>query len=195
MKRFWMVVLMVLCLAFAGCGEEQAIEEVKGSVVRPDSAQMKAICELATMDCYYHNVAKYYEEDAERFLFWTKDRQFWMEYSGIVQIGIDISQVRIEVENDVVTVTIPQAKVLGSKVDADSFSEDAVITARNSADVNAAHQVQAMEEAQAKMLRTVEEDANLLTYATMRAQSLLEDYITHIGELAGRDYRIVWIYL
>ena len=48
---------------------------------------MKAICELATMKCYYHTVAKYKEENAEQFLWMSKDKKFWVEYSGIVPPG------------------------------------------------------------------------------------------------------------
>ena len=36
--------------------------------MKPQISQMKSICELAEMDCYYHNVAKYEEEDASGFL-------------------------------------------------------------------------------------------------------------------------------
>lgn len=55
--------------------------------MEPEVSRMKAICELAVMDCYYHNVAKFKEEDAEGFLFWQKDKQFWIEYSGVVTLG------------------------------------------------------------------------------------------------------------
>lgn len=63
--------------------------------------EMRAICELSTMDCYYHNVAKYFEKDAQRG-FWgigKKDKHFWVEYSGVVRMGIDASLVNIEVED------------------------------------------------------------------------------------------------
>lgn len=37
-----------------------------GSTEEPDVTEMRAICELSVMDCYYHNVAKYFEEDAQK---------------------------------------------------------------------------------------------------------------------------------
>lgn len=39
--------------------------------VVPQVSQMKSICELATIDRYYHNVAKYSEDDATGVL-WLK---------------------------------------------------------------------------------------------------------------------------
>ncbi|MEI3228995.1 MAG: DUF4230 domain-containing protein [Lachnospiraceae bacterium] len=61
--------------------------EPKQEIV-PQASQMKAICELATMKCYYHNVAKYTREDAAGILWWKKDRRFWIEYDGIVTMGM-----------------------------------------------------------------------------------------------------------
>ena len=53
-------VMLLLCM---GCGKSS--DDIKSSLkAEPESSQMKMICELATMECYYHNVAKYLEEDA-----------------------------------------------------------------------------------------------------------------------------------
>lgn len=49
---------------------DYAAENAKKEVV-PQVSQMKSICELATIDCYYHNVAKYSEDDATGVL-WLK---------------------------------------------------------------------------------------------------------------------------
>lgn len=49
---------------------DYAAENAKKEVV-PQVSQMKSICELATIDRYYHNVAKYSEDDATGVL-WLK---------------------------------------------------------------------------------------------------------------------------
>lgn len=66
----------------------------------PSQDQVRAICELSVMDCYYHNVAKFNKEKVQGILWWQKDRRFWIEYDGIVKLGIDASQVQIEGEGD-----------------------------------------------------------------------------------------------
>ena len=73
MKKVVAVLLAILLsLSVAACGgKEQELANME-----PEVSQMKAICELAVMDCYYHNVAKFEEEDAEGFLFWKKDKKF-----------------------------------------------------------------------------------------------------------------------
>ena len=68
----------VLTLSLAACSDT----EPAPVDMEPKTSQMKAICELAVMDCYYHNVAKYEMKDAEGFLWWTKDKNCWIEYSG-----------------------------------------------------------------------------------------------------------------
>ena len=57
MKKFVaMILIAAMCLSLAACSGAETHESVKD--IEPQAAQMKAICELATMQCYYHNVAK-----------------------------------------------------------------------------------------------------------------------------------------
>lgn len=180
--------LMLLCVS---CGRQ---ENQKVSVELQEE-QMRSICELATMECYYHNVARYNEEDAEGILWWKKDKNFWIEYAGVVEIGIDASLVHIEVEDELVTITIPTAKVLGCRVDETTLSESSFIIAKDSAKVEAQDQTMAFREAQSKMEQAAAQDSTLLESARQRAQKLLEDYVNNIGESIGTQYTIDWIYL
>ena len=156
---------------------------------------MRAICELATLECYYHNVAKYKEEDAEGFWIWKKDKHFWMEYSGVVKLGIEAALVTIEVNDDKVSITMPPAKVMGCMVDKDSLDSDSIIVANKSADVKAEDMTEAFADAQAQMELTAMNDTALLAQAQQRAQKLLEDYVNNIGNVIGKQYTIEWIYV
>ena len=128
-------------------------------------------------------------------MWWKKDRKFWIEYSGIVTIGIDATLVNVEVEGETVTITIPPAKVLGCKVNEETLSEDSFIVANDSAKVEAEHQTKAFQEAQSKMQEEASNDTALLANAQQRAQKLLEDYVNNIGDRIGKTYEINWIYL
>lgn len=186
-------ILLVFMLAFS-CMACAKTTEPKQEIV-PQASQMKAICELATMKCYYHNVAKYTREDAAGILWWKKDRRFWIEYDGIVTMGIDASLVDIEVDNDTVTITIPPAKVLGFEVDETTLNEDSYIVDTKSAKVKAEHQTEAFKQAQDHMKEEAEKDTLLLANAQQRAQKLLEDYVNNIGNCVEKTYNIKWIYL
>ena len=194
MKRMTALLLafsmMVLC---AACGKTEEPEPELS--IRPQEAQMKAICELAVMDCYYHNVAKYREEDAEGFWLWKKDKHFWIEYSGVVRFGIDVSAVKIESNGDEITITLPQAKVLSCKVDSSSLTEDSYIVDKKSADITAEDENAAFAAAQKKLEEAAAGDKALLSKAQQRAQTLLEDYVDNIGDVVGKEYKINWIYI
>ena len=180
----------VLAGSFAACGG--SAEQI---TMEPETSQMKAICELAVMDCYYHNVAKFKEEDAAGILFWQKDKHFWIEYSGVVSLGIDASQVALEVDDTLVTITIPEAQVLRCQVDSNELSEDSYIVAKDSARISAEDEVAAFAQAQADLEETAASDTALLSSAQQRAQDLLEEYVQNIGEAVGKDYTIQWVYL
>lgn len=190
-----MIVLLLALAAILGCTACGQKEEAP--MVEPDVTEMRAICKLSVMDCYYHNVAKYFEEDAQKGLLGIgkKDKRFWIEYSGIVRMGIDASLVKVEVEDTQVTITIPEAKVLECTVDSDSLSQDSYIVDKNSAKVEAADEVLAFDEAQRQLKETAAKDKTLLTNAQQRAKSLLKEYINNIGEAVGKEYKIDWIYV
>lgn len=190
-KLMCILISAVLTLSLAACSNT----EPAPVDMEPKTSQMKAICELAVMDCYYHNVAKYEMKDAEGFLWWTKDKNFWIEYSGVVTIGIDVSRVTVEVDGTKVTISIPAAEVLRYTVDSSSLTEDSYIVAKDSAAIEAEDEIAAFSVAQADLEATASQDTALLASAQQQAQQLLEDYITNIGKATGKSYSIEWIYL
>ncbi len=188
MKKMMMLCLVTVILLCSSCGKKE-------KPIEPELSQMKSICELATMDCYYHNVAKYSEKDAQGILWWKKDKKFWIEYDGVVTIGVDASLVNITVKDDKVTITMPSAEVLGCKVDEKTLNENSFVVEKGSADVNAVDQTEAFKLAQKNIKESALKDTVLLKNAQQRAQKLLEDYVHNIGEAVGKEYQIQWKYV
>lgn len=183
---------MLLCaltlLTCAACGgKKEAVPEIA-----PQVSRMRSICELAVMECYYHNVAKYKEEDAEGIWLWKKDKHFWIEYSGVVELGVDASLVAMEIEGDTVTITLPEARVLSCTVDSSSLTEDSFIVDKSSAKITAEDETAAFAQAQARMEEAASGDQVLLASARERAQTLLEAYVKNIGAAVGREYTVRW---
>lgn len=174
------------------CGMQQKAPEPD---VTPSVSQVKSICDLSVMECYYHNVAKFNQKDAEGVLFWKKDKRFWVEYSGIVKVGVDASKVEMTINGTEVTITIPEAEVLDSKVDSSSLNKDSYIVAKDSVAVNADDEVEVFRVAQEEMEKEASGDKALLAAAQQRAQQLLEDYVLNIGSAVGKNYSIKWKYL
>lgn len=194
MKRTLAILLILVTLfSMAACERQPAAAETVPPI-EPKVSQMKSICELAVMECYYHNVAKYREQDAAGFLWWTKDKHFWIEYSGVVKLGVDASLVNISIDGDTVTVTLPDAAVLSCRVDSSSLNENSYIVAKDSAAITAEDEIAAFSEAQKRLEECAANDHALLAEAQQRVQTLLEDYITNIGNAVGKEYTIRWVY-
>ncbi|HCW72592.1 MAG TPA: DUF4230 domain-containing protein [Clostridiaceae bacterium] len=182
-----MILGIGLSLILYSCNNQNLIDR------KPEIIEMKTITELATLECYYHNVAKVKEKDATRFLFWTKDKNFWIEYSGIVKIGIDPSMLDIEVNEESVNIHISKAKVLDYKVDQNSLTDASYIVDKDSAKITAEDETAAFALAQENMFLTASNDKALLTNAQERAKKLLEEYVSNVGKSVGKEYSIKWI--
>lgn len=182
-----------IMIIFSSCGNPS--KEGTPVDMEPQLSQMQSICELAVMECYYHNVAKFLEEDASGILWWKKDKRFWIEYSGIVKYGIRASLIGMEVTDSQIAISLPQAEVLSCMVDSSSLTEDSYIVDKNSADIEAEDETFALAEAQKKLEELASNDEALLAEAQRRVQTLLQDYVANISSISGKTYTIKWIYV
>lgn len=193
-KRFLIITtIMALCIsALAGCSEPEIVAE-------PDILQIRNICDLATLDCYYHNVAKSEKTAGEGVAhLFERDRRFWIEYTGIARLGIDMSKVQMSVNGTTIEMTMPPAKVLSLNIDQESLGEDSYIATSdgiNSNKITAKDQTDAISKAQDEMRKTVEANDSLLLSAQNRAKKLIENYIHQLGEATGVQYQIKWSYI
>ena len=185
---------ILLISLLSGCGKSEDKEAAKST--EPDIMQVRSICKLATVECYYHNVAKS-EKPAGTGIwhFGEKDRQFWIEYTGTVKLGIDMSKVQMKVNGTDVTVTIPEAEVQQVNVDDDSYNSDSYIFSEdgiNKNEITAEDATGAVENARNEMIKTAEENTALLVNAQERAKKMIENYIMQLGETTGTEYQITW---
>lgn len=162
---------------------------------QPEISQVRAICNLATLKTYYHNVAKL--EKSKDWIF-QKDRELWIEYTGIATIGIDMSKVEMKIDGNKVIVSLPKAKLLSIDIDEEKINEDSYFYSKDNIvfknQITAEEQTQAINEAQTNMKNSVEEDSQLLKRAQERAKDLIAQYITQLGEISEINYAIEWQY-
>lgn len=159
-------------------------------------SDVSRICELATLRCYYHDVAEYEKQPDGLFqygLFQYGYKKFWLEYDGIVEVGIDVSQVQVERpdENGVVRIYVPDAQILNIGADETSMSvpiaETGVLTS-----ITAEEKAQAFSDAQSAMRANAESDSSILSQAKNNAKELLKRYVLHVGEQIGQTYTVEW---
>ena len=180
-----------LLLLTTACGKAEA-----PVLPVPQEGQMKAICQLAVLECEYHNLAKYQDgQKVERFLWMTKGKRFWVEYSATAVLGIDADQVSMELQGDVVSITLPRARVLHCEVNGDSLSKDSYIVDKDSAPVTAQDEVRAFKDAQDSLQQTVEADGDMLDLAQTRVEDLLRNYVNSLAKATGTEYQVEFHYI
>lgn len=183
------VTALLLLTTACGKAEEPALP-------LPQEEQVKTICQLAVLECEYHNLAKYQDgQKVERFLWMTKGKRFWVEYSATAVLGIDADQVSMELQGDVVSITLPRARVLNCKVNGDSLSKDSYIVDKDSAPVTAQDEVAAFQDAQDGLQKTVEADNNMMNLAQKRAEELLRNYVHSLAKATGTEYQVEFHYI
>ena len=185
-KKTWMLLVGTVVLCLTGCGKE---------IQTADFSGVTSVCELATLKCYYHNVAKAETEASGIFAKWLKTgyKKIWTEYSGIIEYGIDISQVTVSEpdKNGVVTVTMPDAQVLNVDVDEDSLGTPLTDTGFLTS-VTTEEKTTTLAGAQEAMEQQAKENTEMLSQAKARAKTLIEEYIKNVGESIGEEYTVEW---
>ena len=184
--KTWMLLVGTVVLCLTGCGKETQTADFSG---------VTSVCELATLKCYYHNVAKAETEASGIFAKWLKTgyKKIWTESSGIIEYGIDISQVTVSEpdKNGVVTVTMPDAQVLNVDVDEDSLGTPLTDTGFLTS-VTTEEKTTTLAGAQEAMEQQAKENTEMLSQAKARAKTLIEEYIKNVGESIGGEYTVEW---
>lgn len=184
--KTWMLLVGTVVLCLTGCGKETQTADFSG---------VTSVCELATLKCYYHNVAKAETEASGIFAKWLKTgyKKIWTEYSGIIEYGIDISQVTVSEpdKNGVVTVTMPDAQVLNVDVDENSLGTPLTDTGFLTS-VTTEEKTTTLAGAQEAMEQQAKENTEMLSQAKARAKTLIEEYIKNVGESIGEEYTVEW---
>lgn len=154
-------------------------------------SSIKEICEFATLECYYHNVAE--RRKGEDDFFNMGYKKYWIEYEGTVKFGIDASQINISKPNwkGIIKVYVPEGKVLSVNVDENSFGkiieETGIFTS-----ISTEEELSTYTEEQNTMQINAENDQIRKNQAREVAMELIENYIENIGEQIGKNYTIEW---
>lgn len=195
-KKQWLwnsIIGIVLVIAAVGIMFIFKIKLTENSAAADFSAVDK-ICELATLRCYYHDVAEYEKQPDGLFqygLFRYGYKKFWIEYDGVVEIGIDINEVQVQQpdRNGIVRIYMPDARILS--VDADAYSmSDPIADTGVFTTITSEDKAEAFSAAQTSMRENAETDSRMLSQAYNNAKELLKQYIIRVGEQTGEQYTV-----
>lgn len=178
------VILCISILVLGGCNNTK----------KADFSGIKAVSELATLQCYYHNVAKAETEASGVFKDWlhTGYKKVWTEYDGIIELGINMDELTISQPNKsgVVEIYVPEVKV--QKVDVENL-QDSITDKGYFTSITKEEETTVLAEAQDQMKVSAESDEKLRNQAKEHIKDLLEGYIKNIGHTLGEEYTVKWI--
>ena len=185
-------VLLISLLGVLTCGCSSESDQKKSA----DFSGVHSVCELSTLDAYYHNVAKADVPASGPLadLLKTGHKRVWIEYSGIVRLGIDADQVTIGEPNEQgeVEVHIPDVRILEADLDSDSISDPIVETGFLTW-VTPEEKTAGIAAAQEDMREKAGRDQMLNTQAYDKARRTIAGYVQNVGEAIGESYTVKWV--
>lgn len=210
-KIFLLIAVLVVCGIFVfvamkadilpdfaspKANQEETVEETPEADLSINESDIQSICEFATLKCYYHDVTEYEKQPDGIFKYLPINhgyKKMFLEYNGIVTVGIDASQVEVNLLDDDQTVQIyvPDAKILGVNADKDSMSAPIEQTGAFT-EITTQEKSDAFSSAQSEMEKKAAADSTILSQAHSNAKKLIKQYITRIGEQMGHKYVVEW---
>ncbi len=192
MKKKCIICLIIMLLFTTACGGSSTkLEETVSKI--------SLTGDLVTKKVYFHNVAEF---DGSRSNFFLRlfgiDKKAWIEYTGLTDLSIDLTKVKITTDGKKIHVVIPKttihkAYVLNEREDDIIFyTSDGKIFDFGS--VSSSEGVEALSLAQNMMYEAVKNDTSLLRMAQIRAKSIIEEKISELAKDADVSYTIDWTY-
>lgn len=188
-----LVVDIILCGAFI---LTKVLNKKESSDQQISESNIKRICELATLECFYHNVSD-----------WNRpgygiggygEKKIWIEYDGVVRVGINAGGIKVSNpdKDGVITVTIPKATVLDKDLDEKSsktIESDRTVLFFFTDQINTEDRLEAIAGAQDDMVESASKNEMVLGEAQERAKKIIERNIIAIGEAGGRHYKVQFV--
>lgn len=192
-KRLLLFYLIIIALCLTGCGiskTENLSENIK---------KMELTGNLVTYEVYFHNIIERTKEAGTGIThLFEKDRKLFAEYTGTIKLGINMSDIKINVKGNEINVILPKAKVIGEpNVDRDDFKAENFIESKdgiNRNPITANDSAEAFDEAQRNMKEYAAADENLLSIAQKRAKVLIEENIIQFAGMSDNKFTISWEY-
>ena len=191
LKRICIILLIaVIAIGITACTNPFSSD-------RPQLDTIKEICELETLTVKCNDVIKAEKKAGEGWEHLLEtDRKYWVEYTGLVEMGVNAEDIEIKVKGNRVYIDLPEAEVLDVHVDDDSINEDSIYVSNdrfiNPNKISAEEQTDIIREAQEQLKTAFEDNEEIKAEATQATKTAIENYIDKLGESFDVDYVIIW---
>ena len=191
MKKYIICLLFILLFATACKNDNVDLEK--------SISKISLTGDLVTKKIYYHNVAEYDGSKSNFFLrMFGIDKKAWIEYTGLTDLSIDLTAVKITTDGKKIHVFIPKTKINKVYVKNDEPGDIVFYNSKgdifNLSNVSSSEGVEALSVAQNEMTNDVKNNTQLLRMAQIRAKNLIEEKIKLFTEESNISYTIEWEY-
>lgn len=176
-KKIFSILSFIILLCLLSCNKKHATMEF-------DINSLKALSNLAVLECSFNNVAKIIQPKGEGLLHaFEEDRKIFMEYEGQVKLGIDINEVINKYDSESKIIVIPKAKIISVIDNPYSYnnyiSKDGIIN-KNTIQDKAFKT--AITESKNKMELSIQNNNSLINRAQVLAEAQIKAFISTFGE-------------
>ena len=159
-------------------------------------SKIERICDLATVEAYYHNVAAETKEASTLGKIFGNIgyKKYWLEYDAIIQFGIDAKEVEIKKPNimNEVKVYVPEAKIVREPILITEYISDPITDTGFLTSISTDDKTSAVGNSLKNLKEKASQDEDLLKLARERAKTFLEQYIITAGKSVGVDYKVIF---
>ncbi len=80
--------------------------------------RLEEVAELASVNYHYKNVAKLDETSTfQGFALPFTSKKILISYTGKIKVGVDLKELKVKVDNQKITIDLPEAKILSHEID------------------------------------------------------------------------------
>ena len=184
MKKTIVSLLAFLLIFLCACSTRSA----EKAVLSLEKA--KEISELAVLDCVYHTVGIYENDEEKKVLWMNFGKKLWREAEYIVTLGINAENLQMSVSGTDVTISLPPIEIQGIELRTDF--EPIYYTEKGILKANSDDAAKTAESARAKVAENIFANDALILQAEDRVKFLLEGYINSFSHSNDVDYTIHW---
>ena len=159
-------------------------------------SKIEKICELSTVEAYYHEVAEKTEDASAlgKIIGNIGYKKYWLEYDAIIKYGIDAKKVKISKPNikNEVRVYIPKAEILGEPQIVKEYMQDPITDSGFLTSIKEEYKTEAIEMSIKDLKEKASQDKDNLELAYQRAKVFFEKYLINAGREFGVEYKIIF---
>ena len=176
--------------------EEHELDEIIARINMNMSNNYKDAAQEGFKELELAVMAKSTKDKGTGISSWLKtDRDFWVAYSGSVDVGIDMTKVEMTIVGNEITVSLPNPEIMGI-VNIESEEEpicqpDHWYTRENV--ISSDDKSGAIATANSEMTSQISNDASIMMTTRQRAEDLIRNYIEALAQYSNTDYHVTFV--